>query len=169
MGTHQFHELHQIIPSKTMMKRTHLGSEIKQLDMGNWNCLGKIVLLDGGIDARREEVFLASPSEDEQGYLAKMPNDRALMVVDSNENLKAIAVDHSTRFDDEEPILLIEEKIIEITRVLGISIEESIGELLSFIREMAKVDKGRCKEDQKSKEKKKNIVAKRNRKVGIFC
>lgn len=122
--------------------------------------LGETSALRWGDRCKREEVFLASTGEDEQGYLAKMPNDRALMVVDSNENLEAIAVDHSTGFDEEEPILLIEEEMIEITRVLGISTEESIGELQSFIREMVKVDKGRCKEDQKRKKKKESCLEK---------
>ena len=92
------------------MKYKFQGSEITQLDMVNWNFFGENSDLRWGDQCSEEEFSLASTSEDEQGDLAKMPNEHALMVVEFNENMKAILVDHcATSFDEEVANMLIEE------------------------------------------------------------
>lgn len=76
------------------------------------------------------------------------------MVIDSNENFTALALDRSTaEFDKEEANLLTEERMIDIASTLGISVEDRLGELRSFFCEMVKKGKGRGTDATNSKKK----------------
>lgn len=107
---------------------------------------------EGWGDCSSDNEFLSS--EDDHADTADLPEDCTLMVVESDENITALAGDRSTaEFDKEAANLLIEERIIDIARILGISVEDRLGELRSFISEMVKKDKGRGKDVTNSKKK----------------
>lgn len=84
-----------------------------------------------------------------------IPDDRALVVVDSVEDTVAIAVDKSKFHISEEGSAnkFIKEKLLEIARVLDLSMEDRLGELRSFIRDMVDEEKARHGGALKSKKK----------------
>ena len=56
---------------------------------------------------------------------------------------------------EEDAFLKVEEKMIEIVRIFGISVEGRLGELRTFIAEMEKEEKGRNKVGNQSRKKSK--------------
>ena len=77
-------------------------------------------------------------------------------MVDQVNNVEALAVDHSFSNDGEaEAVLKVEEKMIEIARIMVISVDSRLGELRTFIEEMVNEEKGRNKIGNQSRKKSK--------------
>lgn len=82
---------------------------------------------------------------------------RAVVVVDNAIDMAFPNQDCSGFACEEEVNQIIEEKLLDIAWILGISMEGQIGDLRSFIREMLTQEQGKCKKQGVNKSRKKSI------------
>lgn len=79
--------------------------------------------------------------------------DLALVLADDNQSMPLIVDRATSKFGEAEDSRIIEEKLVQIANILGISIYDRLGDLRSFIHNMLKKERDQHAEINKKQEK----------------
>ena len=92
-------------------------------------------------------------SKDEQEEDLDKAEDLALVLTDDNQSMPLIVDRSTSKFGEAEDSRIIEEKLVQIASILGISMYDRLGDLRSFIHNMLKKERDQHAEINKIKKK----------------